>query len=397
MDTQNSGIKVRGAAALAVQFAVLALAGIGEAHAANRAPSISGSPGGVVMVGERYVFKPSAYDANGDKLRFTVENKPRWASFDAATGKLAGTPESGAAGSYDGIRIRVSDGKASDVLGPFSILVRKANRAPRISGAPATVATVGQAFSFRPTASDPDGDRLTWRIVNRPAWATFSASTGKLAGTPPATAAGVYIGIRISVSDGKATTALAPFAIEVKKPNSAPVIAGSPAREAQVGQAWQFQATARDADGDALKFMIANRPAWAKFDPATGRLSGTPGAADAGSYTGVTIRVTDGVATVTLPAFSIVVQQVSNGSATLSWQPPTRRADGSALTNLAGYHVRYGTSPDRQTMTLDIPNGGITSAVVDNLPPATYYFAVSAYDSAGAESEYTKPVAKTIT
>ena len=164
MDTQNSGIKVRGAAALAVQFAVLALAGIGEAHAANRAPSISGSPGGVVMVGERYVFKPSAYDANGDKLRFTVENKPRWASFDAATGKLAGTPESGAAGSYDGIRIRVSDGKASDVLGPFSILVRKANRAPRISGAPATVATVAQA------------GRLTMRQVRRSPQASTSAS-----------------------------------------------------------------------------------------------------------------------------------------------------------------------------------------------------------------------------
>lgn len=399
MENQNrkSGISARGVAALAVQCAALALASIGDASAANRAPTISGSPDGYVLAGERYVFKPTAYDANGDRLTFSVVNKPRWASFDAASGRLSGTPASSAAGTYTDIKIRVSDGKTSDVVGPFSIVVRSANRAPRISGTPATSAVVGQAWSFRPTATDPDGNVLKFSIVNRPAWATFSASTGRLSGTPTATSAGVYVGIRISVSDGKSTVALAPFAIEVAKPNSRPVIGGTPVREAQVGQSYLFQATARDADGDALRFTIANRPAWATFDAVTGRLSGTPGASAAGTYANVTIRVTDGKATVTLPAFDIAVQQVSNGSATVYWQPPTQREDGSALTNLAGYRIRYGTQPDRLTQVLDIPNAGITSAVVENLPPATYYFATSAYDRDGLESSNSQPVSKTIT
>jgi hypothetical protein len=175
------------------------------------------------------------------------------------------------------------------------------------------------------------------------------------------------------------------------------VIGGTPVVEALVGQPYQFQARASDADGDALRFSIANKPAWAAFDAATGRLSGTPGAEAAGTYANVTIRVTDGTATVSLPAFSVAVQQVVRGSATLSWLPPTEREDGSALTNLAGYRIRYGTAPGSLTEVLEIPNGGITSAVIENLPPATWYFATSAYDADGLESANTSPVSKTIT
>jgi putative Ig domain-containing protein len=393
----NTGIFVRGAAAMALQCAALALASVAQANAANRAPTISGSPDASALTGERYAFRPGARDADGDRLSFSVVNKPRWASFDPATGRLSGTPSASSAGTYEGIRIKVSDGRASDVLGPFSIVVRSPNRAPRITGTPATSVLTGGAYAFKPAATDADGDRLFFSIANRPAWATFSASTGRLAGTPPATAAGEYVGIRISVSDGKKTAALAAFSIVVTKPNHKPVIAGTPVVEALVGKPYQFQAKASDADGDALSFSVANKPAWATFDPATGRLSGTPGAAAAGTYANVTIRVTDGAATVSLPAFSIAVQQVVRGSATLTWMPPTEREDGSPLTNLAGYRIRYGTTPGSLTEVLEIPNGGITSAVIENLTPATWYFATSAYDSEGLESANSGAVSKTIT
>jgi hypothetical protein len=367
-----------------------------DAAAANRAPVISGNPDTAVPAGERYSFRPSARDADGDRLTFSIANKPHWASFDASTGRLSGTPGTGAAGTYPDIRIRVSDGKASDVLGPFSIAVRGGNRAPRISGTPPGAATVGEAYAFRPSASDPDGHALTFSIANKPPWASFSTSTGRLAGTPPAKAAGEYVGIRISVSDGKATSALAPFSIAVAQANRPPVVKGAAATVVLVGSPYEFKPSATDPDGDSLRFSIANKPAWATFDPVTGRLAGTPGIAAAGSYANITIRVTDGIATVALPAFSIAVQQVANGSATLSWLPPTQRVDGSALTNLAGYRIRYGTSPDRLVSAIDIPQPGITSAVIDNLPPAKYYFVMSAYDADGNESANTPAVAKTI-
>ena len=85
------------------------------------------------------------------------------------------------------------------------------------------------------------------------------------------------------------------------------------------------------------------------------------------------------------------------GSATLSWQAPSTRTDGTPLTNLAGFRIRYGTSSGSYPNVIQIPNAGLSSAVVGNLPPATYYFVISAYDTAGAESANTSPVSKTIT
>ncbi len=267
------------------------------------------------------------------------------------------------------------------------------NNAPTISGTPATSVTTGQTYSLTPTASDPDGDALSFSIVNRPTWASFSSSTGRLSGTPTSTSAGEYIDIVISVSDGQASASLAPFSVLVDQP---PAISGSPPTTAGEGQAYAFAPSAYDADGDTLTFRIHNRPAWATFSSVTGKLRGTPGAGTVGVYPDITIRVSDGIATVSLPAFSIDVQQASMGSATLSWQPPTTRTDGSPLTNLTGYRIRYGTSQGSYPNMIDIVNEGVTSAVVENLPPATYYFVATAYDTTGAESSYSSVVSKTV-
>jgi hypothetical protein len=270
------------------------------------------------------------------------------------------------------------------------------NTAPTISGSPVGSVTTGQNYAFTPTASDAEGKTLTFSHANRPGRASFTSSTGKLSGTPSTSAAGEYIDIRISVSDGQASASLAAFSIVVSGANSAPTLNGTPPTSAREGLAYSFAPTSADSDGDALTFSIVNRPSWASFDTSTGKLSGTPGTGTVGSYANITIKVSDGQATVSLPAFSIDVQQASMGSATLSWQPPTTRTDGTPLTNLAGYRIRYGTALGSYNNVLTIPNGGITSAVVSDLPPATYYFVASAYDTTGAESNNSSAVSKTI-
>jgi hypothetical protein len=82
-----------------------------------------------------------------------------------------------------------------------------------ISGSPLLSINVGSAYSFTPTASDPDGNTLTFSITNKPSWATFSTTTGALTGTP--TAAGVATGVVITVSDGTATASLPAFNVTV--------------------------------------------------------------------------------------------------------------------------------------------------------------------------------------
>jgi len=84
------------------------------------------------------------------------------------------------------------------------------------------------------------------------------------------------------------------------------------------------------------------------------------------------------------------------GVATLTWTPPTTRVDGSSLTDLAGYRIYYGTSEGNYTESIEISNTGITEYVIDSLPPNTYYFVITAFDSSGNESSYSNEGSKSI-
>jgi Putative Ig domain len=370
------------------------------ALAANTAPVISGTPPTAVALGNSYHFKPSTRDANGDTLRFSIQNKPAWATFEYKSGVLRGTPKS--VGKYPNILITVSDGRATDSLPLFTITVTSSsastsNRAPTITGTPATSIGAGQSYSFQPSASDPDDDTLAFSIQNKPSWATFSTTTGRLSGTPTST--GTFGNIVIRVSDGSLSDSLPAFGISVTSStaNSAPTISGSPATSVSAGQAYNFQPSATDANGDVLTFSIQNRPSWATFSPTTGRLSGTPTASHAGTYGNIIISVTDGKATRSLPAFSISVRSASGmGSVSLLWTAPIKNTDGSTLTNLAGYRVHYGTSAGNYTHTVQLPNKSLTSVVIEDLTSARWYFAVKAYNSSGVESTFSGSVSKLI-
>ena len=297
-----------------------------------------------------------------------------------------------------GARDAAADPSGCRGKGKFATTCSKpaANQAPTISGTPSPDVLVGSPYVFTPTASDPEGQTLTFSIVNKPPWASFSSTTGRLSGTPGAAAEGEHVGIGISVSDGKLTAALPTFSIVVNAANHAPSISGTPPTYAREGQVYDFKPSASDPDGDALSFTIANRPAWATFNTLTGRLTGTPGAGTVGSYSNITIRVTDGSLAAALPAFAISVEQTSLGSATLSWTAPTAHEDGTPLTDLAGYRIRYGTAAGSYPNQVQISNPGITTCVIENLPAGTYYFVATAYDSAGRESQFSGVVSKTI-
>ncbi|HEU0225980.1 MAG TPA: putative Ig domain-containing protein [Steroidobacteraceae bacterium] len=179
--------------------------------------------------------------------------------------------------------------------------------------------------------------------------------------------------------------------------NQAPTISGSPPASLVVGQSYDFTPTASDPDGDALTFSIQNRPSWATFSTVNGRLSGTPGAGDVGTFSNVQITVSDGSAQASLGVFSIAVNQIANGSVTLSWIPPTTNEDGTTLTDLAGYRIYYGRSANALDQTITIGNAGTTRWVVENLSTATWYFAMTSYRTNGIESERTGTVASNVT
>ena len=76
----------------------------------------------------------------------------------------------------------------------------------------------------------------------------------------------------------------------------------------------------------------------------------------------------------------------SSQSVTLSWSAPTENTNGTALTNLAGYVIYYGTSPSAMTQTIDINTVGMLTYVVDNLSAGSWYFQIVAVNAAGVQS-----------
>jgi hypothetical protein len=176
------------------------------------------------------------------------------------------------------------------------------------------------------------------------------------------------------------------------------VISGNPAGSVTEGEGYLFTPNASDPDGDTLRFTIANRPAWASFNSQTGALSGTPQAADVGSYSNISISVSDGTDTSTLTAFTIVVEQAPVlNTATLNWTTPTTRDDGTPLplSEIDGYRIYMGDSESTLVPVLDINDYTVNQHTLTDIASGTHYFSVTAYDVDGNESDFSNIVMMT--
>jgi hypothetical protein len=114
----------------------------------NTIPTISGAPPTVVLEGEIYEFTPSASDADGDTLQFSIARKPAWADFDRQTGRISGTPTSADVGNFTNISITVSDGAANAALTAFDITVDP-------------IAFGSATLTWMPPTENSDGTTLT--------------------------------------------------------------------------------------------------------------------------------------------------------------------------------------------------------------------------------------------
>ena len=179
-------------------------------------------------------------------------------------------------------------------------------------------------------------------------------------------------------------------------PNNPPQISGSPDTAILAGDVYTFTPNASDADGDTLTFSIANKPRWASFDTASGRMSGQTFLGDVGVYDNVRISVSDGTTSTALPGFTVTVTEVGLGSMSLSWTPPTENTDGTALIDLAGYNIYYGKSRGSYPNRIRIDNPSISTYVVDNLLPDTYYVVATSFNSLGVESQFSNEAVKTV-
>jgi hypothetical protein len=84
------------------------------------------------------------------------------------------------------------------------------------------------------------------------------------------------------------------------------------------------------------------------------------------------------------------------GSAILSWSPPTQNTNGTTLTNLTGYRIRWGTTQGTYPNSVLINNASARTYTVSNLAAGRWYFVITAVNSSGTESPYSNAVSKLV-
>ncbi|MCB0091528.1 MAG: putative Ig domain-containing protein, partial [Caldilineaceae bacterium] len=149
-------------------------------------------------VGDSVNLPLSASDADGDSLTFSATGLPNGISINTGTGAIAGTATT--AGSFD-VTVSVNDGKGGIDSASFGWAVNApANQPPVLINPGAQSNTVGDSVNLSLSASDADGDNLTFSATGLPNGISINTGTGAIAGT--ATTAGNF-DVTLSVSDGK--------------------------------------------------------------------------------------------------------------------------------------------------------------------------------------------------
>jgi PGF-pre-PGF domain-containing protein len=147
-------------------------------------------------------------------------------------------------------------------------------------------------LKFTASASDLNGDSLTYSADNLPNGATFNPTTRTFSWTPSYDQAGVY-DVQFTVSDGEYSDS-ENITITVNDVNRPPVLSSIGDKSVDENSTLTFTINATDPDGDALTNSTVNLPSGASFDTSTGTFTWTPSFDDAGTYADVQFIVSDG-------------------------------------------------------------------------------------------------------
>jgi len=230
----------------------------------NDAPEITSPLSATAIEHELFTYTGTATDPESDPLTFSFDQHPAWLTSSDAI--LSGTPPEGAQNTS--FRISVSDGVLSDTR-TVTLSITPVNDAPDITSSAVVTATEDVEFTYSATASDPEGDPVTFGFESVPAWLT--ASDNQLSGTPvngtPSSS------FTVVASDGELESRL-PVTLTVQAVNDPPVITSPDTASVSEDTPFSYTATATDIEGDPVTISLNNYPNWLSVNGTT--ISGTP-------------------------------------------------------------------------------------------------------------------------
>jgi PKD repeat protein len=165
------------------------------------------------------------------------------------------------------------------------------NRAPVLTQPANQTSAEGSAVTLALSATDPDGNPLTFTSTGLPGGLSINASTGVISGTPTYTSAGTY-NVTATVSDSQVSQSRT-FSWIITNTNRPPTLAQPANQMSASGAVVSLQLSASDPDATPLTYQAVGLPASLTINASTGLISGTIGAAVAGVFN-VAVTVSDG-------------------------------------------------------------------------------------------------------
>ncbi len=287
-------------------------------------------------------------DPDGDPLTFSMNGLPNGFVIGIQSGVITGTFSYTSADTYS-VNVGLVDGQVG-VTENFDWLVTDVNRLPIVLALPDRTNAEADPVSFGVSASDPDGNTLSYSALNLPDGVSINPATGAISGTLSYSSAGTHH-VQIRVFDGLDTT-MVPFTWTVTPVNRPPTVT-APDRTNAENDTVTYSVTAADPDLDTLTFSATGLPPGITINTETGVMTGTLGySTAAGSPYSVVVTVSDGSLTADAP-FTWTVTDTN--------APPVITNPGP-LTHAEGATISLGVSASDE-------DGQSLSFSATNLPP----------------------------
>jgi hypothetical protein len=244
----------------------------------NNPPVLSPIGSKSVNEGVPLTFTVSASDPDGDGLTFSASNLPTGASFNPSSQVFSWTPDYSDAGIHSVQFTVTDDGSPSESDSEtVTITVGNVNRPPVLGTIGSKSVDEGVLLTFTATASDPDGDGLTFSASNVPTGGSFNPSTRVFSWTPGFAGSGNY-NVTFTVTDdgSPAESDSETVTIAVGNVNRPPVLGTIGSKSVDEGELLSFTISASDPDGDTFTYSAGNLPTGADFNSGTQTFSWTP-------------------------------------------------------------------------------------------------------------------------
>ena len=335
----------------------------------NQPPTLTAISDKIIEEGQTVSFALSATDPDGDSLTYAISGSPTGATLSGDT--FSWTPASGQAGSY-AFFFSASDGNGGSDSKSVTVTVTAptpstpSNQPPTLTAIGDKSIEEGQIVSVVLSASDPDGDTVTYTVSGSPAGSTLTGNS--FTWVPSSGQTGSYTP-SFTASDGKGGTDSKSVTITVTTPtpptpsNQSPTLVAISDKTVEEGQTVGFMLSASDPDGDTLTYSVSGNPTGSSLSGDT--FTWIPSSGQAGSYT-MTFTVSDGKGGTDSKSVGITVTTPTPPAPTN--QPPALAAidDKTLEEGQSVSFVLSGSDPDGDALTYSVSGNSAGSSLTGN-------------------------------